>query len=296
MQWDKIKIFHAVAQAGNFSNAAKELGLNQSSISRHIQDLEDSLSTQLFSRHSRGLTLTEAGEMLYSTTKDVNAKLTRAQQKILDSKRTASGPLVITTTTFFGGTWLAENVSQFIQDNKDVQLILELNNNVLDLSMREADIAIRMQRPHQQDIIQRHLITFHFHLYASKDYIAKHGDIKKPEDLQNHHLICISEHSEEPFFNENWILKFGNINPLTQERLTTASNLYSIYMLTASGVGIGCLPDYIGAEHPDLVRILPHDSPPPVNAYLCYDESVKNSKKVSSFRDYIVQKVQYTTF
>lgn len=296
MHWDKLKIFHAVANTGNFSNAAKELGLNQSSVSRHIQDLEDGLATQLFSRHSRGLKLTEAGEMLFSATKDVNEKLTRTEQKILDSKRTASGPLVVTTTTFFGGTWLAENMAEFINDHKDVQLILELNNNVLDLSMREADIAIRMHQPHQQDIIQRHLITFHFHLYASKEYIQKNGEPKKAEDLQDHHIICFSEHSEEPFYNDNWILKIGDINPLTQERITVASNLYSIYMLVASGVGIGCLPDYIGAEHPDLVRILSYEVPPPVNAYLCYDESVKNSKKVASFRDYIVQKVQYTTF
>ena len=194
MDWDKVRIFHAVAEAGSLTKAGDDLNLAQSSISRHIVSLEESLGVSLFHRHSRGLSLTEQGEYLYATTKDVYSRLKTAENHLSDMQESAEGPLVITTTNFFGSSWLAHNISEFIKQYPSIQVHLKQVDRELGLGMREADIAIRMKQPSQMDIIQRRLVDVHFSLYATQHYLDNSPSLKNPDDLKNHHLIQLSHH------------------------------------------------------------------------------------------------------
>lgn len=296
MDWDKLKIFHIVAKAGSFTLAAQELNLAQSSVSRHITGLEDSLNTVLFHRHARGLALTAQGEYLYRATLDVADTLTRTQNHLTEMQDHAEGPLTITTTNFFGGSWLTEALTDFIIQNPKIKLNLRFSDHELDLSMREADIALRMTEPTKMDLIQRHLIRINFHLYAAKSYLANNPALDDIDDLQNHHIICYSDGYSGPFHDHNWILKLGKINPSSQERITRTTNLYSCLLMAKNGVGIACLPDYVACKHDELVRVIPHAERPPINCYLCYPEELKAHEKIKLFRDFILNKVKDTVF
>ena len=110
MDWDKLKIFHAVAEAGSFTNATVTLNLSQSAISRQIQSLEEELKTQLFERHARGLTLTDNGEYLFKTAHEVILKLKEVETTFSDKKTKPSGKLIITTVRSFGTHWLTPRI------------------------------------------------------------------------------------------------------------------------------------------------------------------------------------------
>ena len=182
MDWDKLRVFHAVAEAGSFTHAGDTLNLSQSAVSRQISALEEALSVPLFHRHARGLILTEQGEALNRTVRDVFAKLAMTEALLAESKEKPAGRLKVTTTHSFGVTWLAPRLKQFLTMHPDVTVSLLLDDSELDLAMREADVAIRMHPPRQPDLVQRHLMTVRSYAFASPEYLKKHGTPAKPED------------------------------------------------------------------------------------------------------------------
>ena len=137
MDWDKLRIFHAVADAGSFTHAGHELGLSQSAVSRQISALEEGLNVPLFHRHARGLILTEQGEVLYRTAHEVFTKLTAAQTRLMDSKEKPSGELRITTTVGLGSVWLTPRLKEFTELYPQINVTLLLDDRELDLAMRE---------------------------------------------------------------------------------------------------------------------------------------------------------------
>jgi DNA-binding transcriptional LysR family regulator len=189
MDWDKLRVFHAVAEAGSFTHAGHDLGLSQSAISRQIAALEHELKVPLFHRHARGLILTEQGEVLYRTAHEVHSKLAAARTRLTDSREKPTGELRITTTIGLGTIWLTPRISEFIELYPQISVVLLLDDRELDLAMREADIAIRLRRPVQPDLIQRKLFTVHHHVYASAEYVRRFGMPKTLDDLDRHTII-----------------------------------------------------------------------------------------------------------
>ena len=165
LDWDKLRVFHAAAEAGSFTHAAEKLRLSQSAISRQVSALEQDVGVPLFHRHARGLVLTEQGEMLFRTAHDVLMKLETIKTRLTETKDRPSGVLRVTTTVGLGAGWLTERMQEFLDLYPDIQLQLILANEELDLTMRQADCAIRLRQPQQPDLIQRRLFTVHFHLY-----------------------------------------------------------------------------------------------------------------------------------
>ena len=166
IDWDKLRIFHGVAQAGSLTRASERMGLSQSALSRQIAALEEALQTPLFHRHARGLSLTEAGEMLYRTAHEMDHRLTAARTRLMDAKDKPYGPLRVTATVGLGSIWLTPRLKEFIELYPDIQVSLLLFNEELDLARGEADVAIRLRQPVQPDLIQRKLFTVHNHIYA----------------------------------------------------------------------------------------------------------------------------------
>jgi DNA-binding transcriptional LysR family regulator len=294
MDWDKLRVFHAVAEAGSFTHAGEALNLSQSAVSRQISALEESLSVPLFHRHARGLILTEQGELLYRTAKDVFAKLAMAEGMLSESRDRPKGPLKVTTTVAFGSQWLTPRVREFLDLHPEIELSLVLDDSELDLSMREADVAIRMSPPRQPDLIQRHLVTVHFHVYASPDYIKRHGAPERPEDLNDHRLIVYGEEMRSPIANVNWLLQLGAQPDRPRRPALAVNNIYAIYRAALSGLGVAALPDYMATETGLLQRVLPDHAGPPVDAYFVYPEELRSSKRISVFRDFLVRKVNET--
>jgi DNA-binding transcriptional LysR family regulator len=294
MDWDKLRVFHAVAEAGSFTHAGEALNLSQSAVSRQISALEESLSVPLFHRHARGLILTEQGELLYSTAREVFAKLAMTEGLLTESKDRPKGPLKVTTSVAFGSSWLTPRIREFLELYPDIQVSMVVDDSELDLSMREADVAIRLTPPRQPDLVQRHLLTVRIHVYAAPDYLKKHGTPQRPEDLDHHRLIVYGDESRAPVSNINWLLEAG-VKPGRERRpILQVNNTYGIFRAVASGLGVGALPDYMAVEAPDLVRVLPELTGPPVEAYFVYPEELRTSKRISVFRDFLIRKVNET--
>ena len=175
MDWDKLRVFHAVAEAGSFTHAGDTLNLSQSAVSRQISALEEALQVPLFHRHARGLILTEQGETLNRTVREVFAKLAMTEALLTESKEKPAGRLKVTTTVGFGALLAGAAAARFLEAYPDVSVTLLLDDIDLDLAMREADVAIRMHPPKQPDLVQRHLLTMDWVVCASPDYLKRHG-------------------------------------------------------------------------------------------------------------------------
>ena len=188
MDWDKLRIFHAVASAGSFTHAGQMLTLSQSAVSRQISALEEEISTPLFQRHARGLTLTDEGELLYSAVSDVLARLAAAEEALKNIHDSPRGSLKITASHGIGAYWLLPRLKEFLKEFPEVEIHLVMDDRELDLSQRDADLAIRMRAPVQADLIQRKLFTVHYHMYASKAYLASNPRAANAGGyLQPHH-------------------------------------------------------------------------------------------------------------
>lgn len=294
MDWDKLRVFHAVAEAGSFTHAGEVLNLSQSAVSRQIGALEDSVKVPLFHRHARGLILTEQGEVLYRTAHEVFAKLSMAEARIRESKERPSGPLKVTTTVAFGSTWLTPRIHEFIDRYPEVELSMVLRDTELDLGMREADVAIRMAPPRQSDLVQRQLMTLHYHVYAAPEYLKRYGTPKGPEDLGEHRLIIYGEDAKPPVTNVNWLMQAAQQHNKNLHPVLRLNNIYGIYRATQSGVGISALPHYMVAETSNLVQILPELKGPSFDAYFVYPEELRHSKRIAVFRDFLIEKINPT--
>jgi DNA-binding transcriptional LysR family regulator len=292
MDWDKLRVFHAVAEAGSFTHAGDILNLSQSAVSRQVSSLEESLQVPLFHRHARGLMLTEQGEILFKTAREVLAKLNMAEARISESRERPKGPLKITTTIAFGSIWLAPRLKEFLEDNPDIEVSLVLTDNELDLSMREADVAIRMTTPTQSDLVQRRLMTLTYHVFAAPSYLQKHGMPRKPEDLDHHRLVVFGEDARPPVPNLNWLLEAGLKDGERRRAFLKVNSTYAIFRAVQSGIGIGALPQYLNHEAGNLVEILPEIRGPDLDVYFVYPEELRNSSRITLFRQFILQKVE----
>jgi len=292
MDWDKLRIFHAVAEAGSFTHAGEGLNLSQSAVSRQISSLEESLNVALFHRHARGLILTEQGELLYRTAHEVFSKLAMAEAQLGESKERPKGQLKVTATQAFGSSWLTPVLGEFIEHYPDIQVDLVLEDRELDLSMREADVAIRMAPPRQPELIQRHLMTVHLHVYASSAYIKKHGIPKTPEDLDQHRIIVYGDDTTRPPVQDvDWLLRSGAKKDQQRKPILKVNSVYAILRAVESGLGVASLPEFMTQESESLVRVLPELQGPRIDAYFVYPEELRNSKRIQVFRDFLLRKV-----
>ena len=296
MDWDKLRVFHAVSDAGSFTRAGDALNLSQSAVSRQVSSLEASLKTTLFHRHARGLLLTEQGELLYQTVHDVFHMLTMAEAQLSERQQRPSGPLKITTTVALGSTWLTPRIKEFVELYPDIEVSLQLTDGELDLTMREADVALRMGAPRQPDLIQRQILQVRTHVYGSRDYLREFGNPQQPEDLDHHRLIVYGEAQPLPVTTINWLLEVG-AQPGHQRRPAfTVNNLYGMYLAVQGGLGLANLPDYMVPPDSNLVQVLPEISSPPTQCYFVYPEEMRHSKRIEVFREFLLRKVAETQF
>ncbi|HET6184823.1 MAG TPA: LysR family transcriptional regulator [Acetobacteraceae bacterium] len=290
MDWDKLRVFHAVAEAGSFTHAGDTLNLSQSAVSRQISALEEALQVPLFHRHARGLILTEQGEQLNKTVREVFAKLAITEALLTESKEKPAGRLKVTTTAGFGSMWLAPRLQQFLDLYPEVTVTLLLDDMDLDLAMREADVAIRMHPPRQPDLIQRHLMSIQWGVCAAPSYLKAHGVPQRPEDLDAHRLITFGDY-HPPVQDINWLAEAGRRPGNPRRSILEVNSAYAMLMAIRSGLGIGALPDYVIAENPDLVQVLTDLKAPKVDVFFVYPEELRNSKRVSVFRDFLLSKL-----
>ena len=288
MDWDKLRIFHAVADAGSLTHAGDVLGLSQSAVSRQMRSLEESLGTTLFHRHARGLILTEQGELLFDATRAMTKRLDAASARIRDSQEDVFGNLRVTTTLGFGSLWLAPRLPRLYERYPQLNIDLMLEERVLDLPMREADVAIRLKEPSQADLIRKRLMSLHMALYASPSYVERHGAPETLSDLGSHRLICQAPGTTQVAAGAQLVQSL-----LTSDipRVLTVNTYFGVLQGVVNDLGIGVLPSYLEADEPRLVRVLPETESAEVPVYLAYPEELRHSMRIAAFRDFVVGEI-----
>ena len=291
MDWDKLRIFHAVADAGSLTHAGDALHLSQSAVSRQIRSLEESLNTTLFHRHARGLILTEQGELLFDATSSMAKRLDTASARIRDSEDEVFGDLRVTTTTGFGSLWLAPRLSKLYDKYPDLKIDLMLEERVLDLPMREADVAIRMKEPSQADLIRKRLMNVNMRLYATPEYLEKNGTPETVTDMVHHRLICQNPNSVQVSAAARIVQML-----MTEEirSLLTVNNYFGVLQAVINHLGIGVLPNYVTEDFPHLVSVLPEMVSGSVPVFLAYPEELRQSKRIAAFRDFVMDELSET--
>jgi len=296
MDWDKLRIFHAAAEAGSFTHAGESLHMSQSAVSRQVSALEHELKVPLFHRHARGLVLTEQGEMLFHTARDVFNKLSAAQTLLADTKARPSGELRVTTPIGLGSAWLTPRLGEFIELYPDISLELILSDEKLDISMRAADVGIWLREPLQNDLIRRPLFTVHLHAYASLDYLARFGTPAGVEDLDSHRILSYGGKLQTQLKEVNWLETAGRDGRTRRRTSLRLNNVFALKQAVRMGIGIAVLPDYLVSEDSKLTQVLRGAALPEFHTYFVYAEELKNSKRVNVFRDFLVKKSRQWEF
>ena len=296
MDWDKLKIFHTVAEATSFTKASTILNLSQSAISRQIQGLESDLKVQLFERHARGLVLTENGEYLYKSAHDIISKLKDVESNLSGQKDKINGKLIVTTVVSFGTTWLTPRIKEFMDLHPGIEIELIFDDRELDLATREADVAIRMRRPKQLNLIQKKFVDFNYHIYGSNEYLEKNGYPKNLKDLDRHNFITYGKGAPSPVYNPDWVLKVGAKEGKKRKSLMKVNSVYGLLLAVQSGVGLAALPDYITYNVTGITKVLPNDPGKPTETHFVYPASLKNNARLVAFRNFLFSKVNEWKF
>jgi DNA-binding transcriptional LysR family regulator len=293
MDWDKLKTFHAAAQAGSLTKAAERLGLSQSAVSRQIAALEDDLGITLFHRHARGLIPTEPGNLLNEAAHEIAAKVALAEAKVQDARDEPSGELKVTAPTALGSMWLAARLPEFQAQYPAIRIRLMLDDHELDLAGLEAEVGIRPWPSTQNDLVQRKLLGVRQHLYASHDYIARRGEPASAEDLDNHDIIYYGPPQLAPIPGLDWAARIGRPDGAEpRPAVIEVNTIYGVTKTVQAGMGIAALPDYVARENPNLVRVLPDLQGPDFEVFFVYPSELRGSRRIIAFRDFLIEQAR----
>ncbi len=293
MDWDKLKTFHAAAQAGSLTKAAEMLGLSQSAVSRQIAALEEDLGATLFHRHARGLIRTEPGNLLFEAAKEIAAKAAIAQARVRDARDEPCGELKVTAPTALGAIWLAPRLAEFHDEYPQIRIRLMLDDFELDLAGLEAEVGIRPWPSTQNDLVQRKLLSVHQHLYASHDYVERRGTPQTAAALDAHPIIHYGPPQLAPIPGLDWAAKVGREpGQAPRPAVIEVNTIYGVMKAIEAGMGIGALPDYVARENNRLQRVLPELDGPDFEVYFVYPSELRGSRRIIAFRDFLIEQAR----
>jgi DNA-binding transcriptional LysR family regulator len=292
MDWDKLRIFHAAAEAGSFTHAGEALRMSQSAVSRQVSALEKELNVALFHRHARGLVLTEQGEMLFGTASEIMNKLSTAETLLSDTTTKPTGDLKITAPVGLGSVWVTQRLREFLELYPDIRIELVLTDEQLAIAMRAADVAIWASEPQQSELIRRPLFNMKLHAFASTQYVRRHGTPQSIAALDGHPIISLSGTAAAHLSTIHWLETAGLDGRPPRKPVFVANNIIALKYAIRAGIGIGLIPDYLTEEETDLVPVLRETQLPTLPIYFVYPEELKTAKKVQVFRDFLVAKAR----
>jgi DNA-binding transcriptional LysR family regulator len=295
LDWEKLRLFDTVAEAGSFTEGAKRLHMSQPALSRQIQALEDAVGAKLFHRHARGLAMTHEGEQLRAATREMHDRIERTQQAIDFSRERPTGEIRVSTTVSFGSTWLARTMREFVDLYPDISVNLLLSDEDADLAKREADVAIRFHVPHQSDLIQKPLVPVRYWLCASPEYLDRHGEPASVEDLDRHRIVAYGPLAPDPIKSVNWIQDVGHTGPPRVPALIV-NNIFGLLQAAEAGVGIAALPSYLIRFSGKVRPILRSVEGPVFRTFFVYPSELRRSVRVAALRDFLVARMTPAAF
>lgn len=286
MNWDDVRIFLAVARAGQILGAAKRLDLNHATVSRRIASLEEALRAKFFRRTTTGSELTPAGERFLLIAERMEADMLAARAEIAEEDYDISGTVRIGAPDGFGVAYLAPRLGELTVRHRELVVQLVPVPRSFSLSRREADIAITVERPSEGRLVASKLVDYSLGLYASRAYAEEHGLPTRREELPQHRLV-------------GYVPDLV-INPALDYAAEFSAEWSPGYMISSAlgqaeairaGAGIGIAHTFVARNMPDLVAV---DVVPPIRRtyWLVYHESLRGLPRIQAVTSFIAQAVE----
>ncbi len=281
LDWTSLRDFLAVAELGSFSRAARRLGVSQPTLTRRIAALEARFRTELFRRSSRGVQLTEAGESMLQPARQMQEEAAAVEIAVSGRDAALAGAVRVTATEGLGVAWLTPALAEWQAEHPAIEIDVVIQNEALNLLAREADIALRLGRPRQANLVGKRLARLAFGLYASRAYLARHGRPASGASLSAHRIVGFDDalkHREPSLWLET---------ALAQGRIAYRSNsLLAQIAAMRAGYGIGGCACVIGDADPELERVLPEEETS-LEVWLVTHEGLRRSARIRAVFDFL---------
>jgi DNA-binding transcriptional LysR family regulator len=282
MNWDDLRVFLAAARRGSHKGAGKQLGVDPTTVSRRLQALERALAAKLFQRTPEALTLTSAGAALLRRAENVEAELLAGERELGKSDERVDGQLRVTAGDGLVHYVLVPALGGLRRQHPELQLELRADTAELDLSRREADVALRFGRPKQPALVARRLAQVEFGLYASDGYLARAGQPRGVSSLADHELIGF-ESALDSTPQVRWLTsQVPQIRYALRANTTTAQ-----VRAAADGLGIALLTSYVAAREPRLRRVLTQTVGISRDLWFVTHRDLRHLARVMAFRRFV---------
>jgi DNA-binding transcriptional LysR family regulator len=252
LDWNSLHFFLELARAGRLDLAAKRLGVNRTTVARHVAGLETEVGGRLFHRDAKGYELTEIGTRFLACAERIEEDLSELEPSALGGQQNVVGKIRIGTTEGFGCMFIAPNLVELYRRHPDLEVELLAIPGFVDIFKRQADMSITLERPTHGRLIIEKLTDYYLRLYASRDYIENHPRITSTKDLADH---CLIGYIKDLMFSKQ-LFYLDDAVPAAHPKITSTS-IVAQYKLVASGVGLAILPSLIARREPDLEVVLP---------------------------------------
>ncbi len=279
MDWDDLRFFLAVARTGSLSAASRALGVNHSTVFRRIQAFEERLGVRLFERLPSGYARTVAGDEMLDTASRVEAEVDALDRRISGHDLRLTGPVVVTTTDTMAYRFLGPHLAAFRAAYPGIGLELTLDTQFLNLSRRQADVAIRPTRTPPENLVGRRLSAIAFAVYGSRDYLALHGET---EDLSAHAWLAFDD-SLAHLAAARWL---RDTVPDAAIALR-GNNLFALFGAAAAGMGVAALPCFLADPEPALQRLRRPDPALASELWLLTHEDLRHTARIRAFLDFM---------
>jgi len=285
LDWDDLRVFLAIQRTGSLAGAATSLGINATTVGRRLAALEERAATRLFDRTPDGWVLTETGRDILPRAERMEAEALGVERDISGADQRCAGTVRVTVTEMLATRFIAPHLARFAARQPDITLDLWCTNAIVNLARREADVALRLARPREPDVISRQLSAVDLALYASPGYLDAHG---RPDDaehgLAGHVLIGFA--ATPPFRREN---EWFDARADGARFALRSDSVSSIYAATVSGLGIGLLPRLVADHDPELVRLPTTTAPEPRVIWQTMHKDLRASARVRAVTEFLAE-------
>jgi DNA-binding transcriptional LysR family regulator len=286
VDWSDLRFFLAVARQGTLSGAARVLKVDQSTVSRRLTALEESLGARLMERTPAGYLLTSIGQGVREAAERIEAEAIDLERRVSGHDARLEGIVRVTTAETFGSRFVAPLLVEFHKQNPGIELEIITDNRLFNLSRREAELAIRMTQPDGNELLVRRLGTLRYALYASPDYLARFGEPDLATGLAGHEVI---EYLEETDMAEmRWVRR---IAPQAR-RCLRSTTLHTHLTIVLGGGGIGVLPCFLGDGEPGLRRLTDPMEGAERGLWIAVHRDLRNVPRIRSVADFLAREIK----
>ncbi|MEM7153427.1 MAG: LysR family transcriptional regulator [Myxococcota bacterium] len=279
--WDDVRFFLAVSREGNLARAGTALSLDATTVGRRLGNLERQLGARLFDRTPRGYALTAAGHRLLPRAEGIEREALALGLDLAGEDQKLEGRVRLTCTEMTATRVITPYLARFHEDYPGIQLELWCTNQEVDLGRREADIALRLSRPRQEDIVVKKLLSIELGLYASEAYVAEKG-MPTPGQLAGHRFILFAD--TRPFRRENsWLQEHVGDGQV----VLRSDSVSSVMSAALGGLGIALLPCYVAERDAGLIRTPLEGCPEPRVVWQAVHRDLVGAARIRAVVDFL---------